>query len=70
MSESHVEWTTPAPLWWQGFDPAEATARRAFRTPAILRFASDSFMDDFHDLMKVDLRAKSFVPQGGWMEAE
>jgi hypothetical protein len=54
MSEAHVEWTTPAPLWWQGFDPADALARRAFRTPAILRFATDSFMDDFHNLMKVD----------------
>ena len=54
MLEKHVEWTSPAPLWWQGFDPADALARRAFRTPAVLRFASDSFMDDFHDLMKVD----------------
>jgi hypothetical protein len=54
MSESHIEWTAPAPLWWQGHDPSDGTARRAFRTPAILRFASDSFMDDFHNLMKAD----------------
>ncbi len=54
MLENHVEWTSPAPLWWQGFDPADALARRAFRTPAVLRFASDSFMDDFVNLMKVD----------------
>ena len=54
MLEKHVEWTSPAPLWWQGFDPADAMARRAFRTPAVLRFATDSFMDDFVNLMKVD----------------
>ena len=54
MLENHVEWTSPAPLWWQGFDPADALARRAFRTPAVLRFASDAFMDDFVNLMKVD----------------
>ena len=54
MLENHVEWTSPAPLWWQGFDPANALARRAFRTPAVLRFAGDSFMDDFVNLMKVD----------------
>jgi hypothetical protein len=62
MSEAHIEWTTPAPLWWQGFDPTDAVARRAFRTPAILRFASDSFMDDFHNVMKVDpVRLAEFV---------
>ena len=54
MSESHIEWTAPAPLWWQGFNPGDAGSRRAFRTPAILRFANDSFMDDFHNLMKID----------------
>jgi len=62
MSETHIEWTSPAPLWWQGFEPGDPTARRAFRTPAILRFATDSFMDELHSLMKADpARLPEFV---------
>jgi hypothetical protein len=54
MLEQHVEWTSPAPAWWQPVDPADPAARRAFRTPALLRFATDKFMDEFVDLMNVD----------------
>ena len=52
--EQHVEWTSPAPIWWQPLDPADPAARRAFRTPALLRFANDKFMDEFTDLMNLD----------------
>ena len=52
--EQHVEWTSPAPLWWQPVDPADPVARRSFRTPALLRFATDTFMDEFTNLMNVD----------------
>src|SRR5262249_25160166 len=57
--ERHVEWTSPATLW-DHFNGVTSTAqRRIFRTPAILRFASDSFMDDFLAMMKEDPRQMS-----------
>jgi hypothetical protein len=54
IQERHVEWTSPAALW-DGFNGATtAGQRRVFRTPALLRFASDSFMQDFLGLMQVE----------------
>ncbi len=54
IQERHVEWTSPAALW-DGFNGAtNADQRRIFRTPALLRFASDSFMQDFLGLMQVE----------------
>jgi hypothetical protein len=54
--ERHVEWTSPATLWDHFHGPTNGAQRRVFRTPAILRFASDSFMEDFLALMKADPR--------------
>jgi len=51
LSERHIEWTSPAALWDEFNGPTTADQRRVFRTPAILRFASDSFMQDFLGLM-------------------
>jgi len=54
MPERHIEWTSPAALW-DGFGGGTTEdQRRVFRTPAILRFASDSFMPDLIDLLQVD----------------
>lgn len=52
--ETHVEWTTAAPLWQFTGDPSDPLTRRQFRSPAILRFATDSFMDDFLNLLKTE----------------
>ena len=54
VRERHIEWTCPAPLWYGTIDPADVDARRAFRTPAILRFATDTFMDDLLATVAVD----------------
>lgn len=43
-----------APLWRQTGDPAVADNRVKFRTPTILRFANDSFMDEFHNLLSTE----------------
>ena len=51
VMEGHVEWTMPAPLWPSAGDAAVADNRLRFRTPAILRFASDTFMQDFLNLL-------------------
>ena len=40
-----------APLWRLTGDPKVTQNRVKFRTPTILRFASDTFMDDFHNLL-------------------
>jgi hypothetical protein len=53
IQERHIEWTSPAPLWDEFNGSTTADQRRIFRTPAILRFASDSFMQDFLGLMEV-----------------
>jgi len=52
--EAHVEWTMATPLWTLTGDPQHAGDRRTFRTPTILRFAKDSFMDDFNTLLNTD----------------
>jgi len=50
-----VQWTAPAPLWPEAADATElAVRRRTLRRPAILRFASDNFMDDYLALMEND----------------
>ena len=54
LLEGHVEWTMAAPLWRQTGDPKIAQNRVQFRTPTILRFASDSFMDEFHNLLNTE----------------
>jgi len=40
-----------APLWRLTVDPTLDAERLKFRTPSILRFATDTFMDDFHALL-------------------
>ncbi|HKV10072.1 MAG TPA: hypothetical protein VJ725_18170 [Thermoanaerobaculia bacterium] len=54
LQERHVEWTSPAALWDELNGPTTAEQRRIFRTPALLRFASDSFMQDFLSLLAVE----------------
>jgi len=54
LTEGHVEWTMAAPLWRQTGDPTVAQNRVKFRTPTILRFASDAFMDEFHNLLSTE----------------
>jgi hypothetical protein len=51
--EAHVAWTSPAALWHQ-YRSSVTTApqRRVFSTPAILRFTSDAYMQEFLDLMQ------------------
>src|SRR5512135_657014 len=46
MIDPEVQWTTAAPLWDSVVD-LNADTRRSFRQPAILRFASDDFMNEF-----------------------
>jgi hypothetical protein len=49
----HVQWTAPAPFWKRATDLSDSE-RLATRRPAILRFASDSFMEEFNRALEVD----------------
>ncbi len=54
MIEHPIKWTTPSPLWASVANSGDATVRNSFGRPAILRFASDSFMEDFLKLLETD----------------
>ncbi|HEX8180816.1 MAG TPA: hypothetical protein VF525_14820, partial [Pyrinomonadaceae bacterium] len=60
-----LQWTAPAPLWGTAADAANVAARRStLLRPAVLRFASDTFMEDFLALMQNDpARLGEFVAQ-------
>lgn len=47
-----VQWAAPAPLWGEAAASADGATRHAMRRPAILRFASDNFMDEFHAVLE------------------
>lgn len=49
-----VQWTAPSPLWAGITGSGEPVVRDAMLQPAILRFATDSFMEDFMNMMVND----------------
>ena len=50
-----VQWTAPSPLWEAALSLPTAQTRRAeLSRPSILRFATDSFMDDFLQMLESD----------------
>ena len=60
--ERHLEWTMAAPLWQLTGDPQDPASRLQFRSPTILRFASDSFMAEFLNLLNTEpQRLNQFV---------
>ncbi len=63
MNDTEVQWTIPAPLW-DSVTELDTDTRQAFRRPAILRFATDTFMSDFLTLLETDpTRMKEFIAQ-------
>src|SRR5437868_13641838 len=54
MTQPLVQWTAPAPLWAEATRTQGAAASLALHQPAILRFASDAFMDEFLALLEAD----------------
>ena len=55
MAKEQIQWASPPPLWPLATNVADAGARRtALRQPAILRFATDTFMNDFADVLDQD----------------
>src|SRR5438128_5186269 len=49
--EPLVQWVTAAPLWAEAVNTTNASVEQALFAPTILRFATDSFMDEFLALL-------------------
>lgn len=49
-----AQWTAPSPLWAAAAEDTADPGRVRFRRPAILRFASDSFMEELLALLESD----------------
>jgi hypothetical protein len=55
MAKDQVQWAAPSPLWPIAAGTSDIALRRnALRKPVILRFAADTFMDDFIKLLETD----------------
>jgi hypothetical protein len=52
--EHRVQWTAPSPTWRALSGAADGEVRRGFNRPVLLRFAADTFMDDYTALLTVD----------------
>jgi hypothetical protein len=55
MAKDQVQWTSPSPFWPDAAIASDTVSRRALlQRPAILRFASDTFMNDFMNMLETD----------------
>lgn len=58
---TQVQWLTPSPLWSEFGTYSDKTA---FRSPALLRFATDTFMQDLQSLLAASpLNLRQYVAQ-------
>jgi hypothetical protein len=64
MIEHPIQWTAPSPLWLAAAGASNGAARRTLRQPAILRFSSDTFIEDFLAMLQSDpMQLSNFVAQ-------
>lgn len=54
MNRHSISWTKPAPFWSESTQQVAQVDREEFRRPGILRFATDSFMDEFMNVLATD----------------
>ena len=52
--KDQVQWAAPSPLWAPVAGAADESVRGAVRRPAVLRFASDTFMEEFLRVLEAD----------------
>ena len=52
--KDQVQWAAPSPLWAPVAGSGEESVRGAVRQPAVLRFASDTFMEEFLRVLEAD----------------
>jgi hypothetical protein len=51
MKRCDTFWMRPAPLWARGMEERALAGQAQSQPPMILRFVTDSFMDEYHDLL-------------------
>jgi len=51
-----IQWMAPSPLWAEATAAPAGAVRRAMRQPALLRFSTDSFMEEFAATLEHDPR--------------
>lgn len=49
-----IQWVAPSPFWASAASAEDASVRGAVRQPAVLRFATDTFMEDFLRVLDAD----------------
>jgi hypothetical protein len=54
MPTHDIVWTKPAPFWSDTTEAPVQSDREEFQKPGILRFASDTFMEDFLNVLATD----------------
>jgi hypothetical protein len=54
MARHDISWTKPAPFWSESTSQVAQVDHEEFRRPGILRFATDSFMDEFMNVLATD----------------
>jgi hypothetical protein len=55
MANHEIIWTEPSPFWTEATTaPSNGPARTEFLQPSILRFATDTFMNDFYNVIATD----------------
>jgi len=54
MIEHEIQWAAPSPFWLEATAFDGLVAQSKMREPAILRFAADSFMEDFMKIIATD----------------
>jgi hypothetical protein len=52
--KDQIQWVAPSPLWASAAGAEDASVRGAVRQPAVLRFATDTFMEDFLKVLEAD----------------
>ncbi len=52
--KDQIQWAAPSPLWVSVAGSDDESVRGAVRQPAVLRFATDTFMEDFLRVLEAD----------------
>jgi hypothetical protein len=62
--DHQVQWTAPSPLWTDFSNASDPALRQKLRQPSLLRFATDTFMQDFMTMLETDAtRMGQYVAQ-------
>src|SRR5215471_1140803 len=54
MDQHKIQWATPSPLWKELITNGSTRPVEGFGVPAILRFATDDFMQKYQDALSTD----------------